>query len=114
VTLPDEDRPDLRVWSAVLDRIEQSIRLVDPEGLLDLHAEFEAIGGFEPPAGAGAMPEALLERAQRLLEAVNATAARVAAAQETIGEELAKLQTSPRRLSGNTEAPPPSLVDEDA
>ena len=111
---PEDLPPDLRVWNAVLDRIEQSIRAVDPDGMLDLEAEFEAIGGFEPPEGVGAMPEALLERAQALLEAVNATATRVAAAQRAIGDELARHTSAPRRPGTDPEPPPPSLVDHDA
>jgi hypothetical protein len=112
---PPEDLPaDLRVWNAVLDRIEQSIRAVDPDGRLELEAEFEAIGGFEPPRGVGAMPEALLERAQALLEAVNATANRVAAAQRAIGDELARHHSTSRRPGTDPEPPPPALVDHDA
>ncbi len=111
---PEELPPDLRVWNAVLDRIEQSIKAVDPDGLLDLEAEFQAIGGFTPPEGAGAMPEALLERAQALLEAVNATAERVAEAQRAIGDELARHATTTRRPGHDPEPPPPSLIDHDA
>ena len=114
MTTSEELPPDLRVWNAVLDRVEQSIHAVDPDGLLDLHAEFEAIGGFEPPEGAGALPEVLLERAQALLEAVNATAERVADAQRTIGDELARHASAPRRPTVGDEPPPPSLVDHDA
>ncbi len=105
--------PDIRVWTAVLDRIEKSIKVVDPDGLLDLQAEFEAIGGFEPPQGVGAMPEALLERAEALLVAVNAAAARVAEAQRAIGSELARHQGG-RRPSGPGEPPAPQMVDHDA
>lgn len=105
--------PDIRVWTAVLDRIEQSIRTVDPDGLLDLQAEFDAIGGFEPPQGVGAMPEALLERAEALLEAVNAAAARVAEAQQAIGSELARHQGT-RRPAAAGEPPAPQMIDHDA
>lgn len=105
--------PDIRVWTAVLDRIEQSIRVVDPDGLLDLQAEFEAIGGFEPPEGIGTMPDVLLERAEALLEAVNAAAARVAEAQRAIGSELAKHQST-RRPATPGEPPAPRMIDHDA
>lgn len=114
MTAREELPPDLRVWNAVLDRIEQSIKAIDPDGLLDLEAEFEAIGGFDPPEGAGALPEALLERAQALLEAVNATAARVAEAQRAIGDELARHAATPRRPGHDPEPPPPTMVDHDA
>jgi hypothetical protein len=109
----DDVAPDIRVWTAVLDRIEQSIRVVDPDGLLDLQAEFEAIGGFDPPEGAGTMPEALLERAERLLEAVNAAAARVSEAQRAIGSELAKHHGA-RRPAPLGEPPAPQMIDHDA
>lgn len=106
--------PELRVWTAVLDRVEASLRQVDPDGLLELESEFEAIGGFDPPEGMGAMPEALHERARLLLEAVNATAERVAAARDAIGSELARHQSVPRRPSIVDEPPAPSMVDHDA
>lgn len=110
----DEAPADLRVWTAVLDRIEASISQIDPEGLLDLEAEFEAIGGFDPPEGLGTLPEALQERAEKLLEVVNTAAERVAAAQQTIGSELARHQQTPRRLGGTDEPPAPTMVDHDA
>ncbi|MFP4513420.1 MAG: hypothetical protein ACLFRV_10800 [Acidimicrobiales bacterium] len=106
--------PELRVWTAVLDRIEAALRQVDPEGLLDLEAEFEAIGGFDPPEGMGAMPEALHERARQLLEAVNATVERVAAARDAIGSELAGHRSVARRPSVVDEPPAPSMVDHNA
>jgi hypothetical protein len=106
--------PDLRVWSAVLDRVEAAINQIDPDGMLDLEAEFEAVGGFDPPDGMGAMPEALLERAQKLLDAVNATAERVAAARDAIGDELARHDGPARRRPGGTEPPAPTMIDHDA
>ena len=111
---PDEVPPDLRVWSAVLDRVEAAINQIDPDGILDLEAEFEAIGGFDPPDGMGAMPEALLERAQKLLDAVNATAERVAAARDAIGDELARHDGPARRRTGSHEPPAPTMIDHDA
>jgi hypothetical protein len=111
---PEDLPPDLRVWNAVLDRIERSIRHLDPDGLLDLDAEFEAIGGFEPPEGSGAMPEALLERAEALLDAVNATAERVAEAQRAIGDEIARHASVSRRPGTTPEPPAPTFVDHDA
>lgn len=105
---------DLRVWTAVLDRIEATIHTVDPDGDLDLQAEFDAIGGFEPPEGIGTMPDALLERAQALLTAVNQAADRVAAAQAAIGSELARHAQTPRRTDWGDAPPTPRMVDHDA
>ena len=113
MTVSDDTPPEIRVWAAVLDRIEQSLRSADPDGLLDLDAEFAAIGGFEPPEGVGALPEVLLERAEALLEAVNAAAERVAAAQRAIGSELQRHQGA-RRPVTPAEPPAPRMVDHDA
>jgi hypothetical protein len=115
MTNQGEVPPRLRAWTAVLDRIEQSVNRIDPDALLDLETEFEAgTVGFEPPEGLGVLPEELLERARQLLEAVNTAAAHVAAAHAAIGTELARQPATPRPRPGTDQPPTPTMVDHDA
>ncbi len=107
MNLPQQP-PDLRAWNAVLDSIQETLDTVDSDGLLDLDAE------FDPPDGLEAMPEVLHGRAQALLGALNATMARVAEAQQAVGQELAQLATHPRRPERAETPPTPRMVDHQA
>lgn len=112
--------PTVAAWSAVLDEIELSLRLVDAWLAPDddtLSGELPA-GAWMPPDGLGAIPAELVPRARVVLGALAAAADSVARARDEVQAELAGLTQAaraPGRRSLAAEEPPlPRLVDHSA